>query len=287
MIRIIQTLILTAGMCISMPLAHDHARAQAYNGEQEAVRHVSSDLQSARTRLTGKRIGIFNFTAITGEDTPDGARHSASLLESLVKAGGFIFIERAQVDKLLKAQGLEQTGIVDTEDMRESGKILPIDIVVTGTLARTGDTVELSVRAVDIMTGEIVAISSASYRAPGGLGLKENAGLAKLQKDSPDTVDAINRAYSALMKAADDRPGLFFAVVLSDADLKAIAARHPRRAENIIKRREAFFADKPEARKKAQRLEKGLNLLKEHDPSRYDEVMKRKEGLLDRKGLDR
>jgi hypothetical protein len=287
MIRIIPALILAAGMCLVMLLEYNHARAEVYPGEKEAIQHISNDMQAARSKLAGKRIGIFNFTAITGEDTPDGARLSASLLESLMKAGGLVFIERAQVDKLLKAQGLEQTGVVDTEDMRESGKILPIDVVISGTLSRTGDNAELQVRAADIQSGEIYAVTSASFSASPAMGLKENPGLSKLQKDSPGSIDAINRAYTVLLKAADERPGLFFAAVLSDAELKAIAVKNPRRAENIIKRREAFFADKPEAKKKIQRLEKGLNLMKEHDRARYDEIMKKKEELLDRKGLNR
>jgi hypothetical protein len=39
-----------------------------------------------------------------------------------MKSGEFIFIERAQIDTLLKARGLEQTGVVDTEEIRKAEK---------------------------------------------------------------------------------------------------------------------------------------------------------------------
>jgi hypothetical protein len=58
------------------------------------------------------------------------------------------------------------------------------------------------------------------------MGLKENPGLSKLQKESPNAIDAINRTYAFLMRAAGERPVIFLAAVLTEEDLWTLSVKN-------------------------------------------------------------
>jgi hypothetical protein len=78
--RFISALLLIAAASLVFPREYTHAHPEVLPGEQDTIRQISKDIQTARSKLTGERIWIFNFTSIKGEDTPDGAHRSSSLL---------------------------------------------------------------------------------------------------------------------------------------------------------------------------------------------------------------
>ena len=253
--------------------------------EEKAIDKLSSDIFDIKDKLSGMKIGVFDFTTLDGKEIPDGKRLADRLLEKLIKKGKLIFIERAQLDKLLKAQGIEQTGVIDPNEVRESGKVLPIDVMIHGTLARVGSQAELSIRVVNISSGEIYLASSVALKPNETLALKENPELLKISREDPYKIDNINRSYITLLKWSKNKPLIFLIVVLNEDEISVLERDRPKMADALKKRKERIETRRPKFNQNLVRMKKGFELIKQHDPERYGMLMQKKTELLNSKKI--
>jgi len=75
----------------------------------------------------------------------------------LARVSGFRLVEREQLERILEEQGLQTSGICDTEEcIVEIGRLLGAGYVVTGAVGRLGQTYTVSARMVDVETGQVV-----------------------------------------------------------------------------------------------------------------------------------
>ncbi len=95
--------------------------------------------------------------------TPQGVDSASALVvtdalsDQLLRDGKVRVMERSQMEKILKEQGFTQSGMCDgTECALVIGKLLSIDRMVVGSLGKLGESFTLSVRVVDVGTGEIL-----------------------------------------------------------------------------------------------------------------------------------
>jgi hypothetical protein len=66
-------------------------------------------------------------------------------------------MERSQMEEILKEQGFQASGTCDEASCAiEMGKILAVKYIVLGNIGKVGKTYTLSVRFVDVATGEIL-----------------------------------------------------------------------------------------------------------------------------------
>lgn len=80
-----------------------------------------------------------------------------ALSDELLRTGKVRVMERSQMEAILKEQGFQRSGACDgAECAVQVGKLLSIGKMVVGTLGRIGSTYSLSVRIVDVETGEVV-----------------------------------------------------------------------------------------------------------------------------------
>jgi len=83
---------------------------------------------------------------------------SDALSGELQNTGAFRVMERSQMDRILKEQGLQTSGICEGNECAvEVGKVLGIDRIVVGSVGRIGSMFIINVRMVDVSSGEIVA----------------------------------------------------------------------------------------------------------------------------------
>jgi curli biogenesis system outer membrane secretion channel CsgG len=75
------------------------------------------------------------------------------LRTELINIGSFTIIERAQIDSILKEQGLQQTGCTDQTCVVEMGKILSARKVLVGEISTIGKAIILTTRIVDVEKG--------------------------------------------------------------------------------------------------------------------------------------
>ncbi|MCX5908889.1 MAG: hypothetical protein NTY64_17370 [Deltaproteobacteria bacterium] len=95
------------------------------------------------SRITHKgpklRVGIVDFANKTSYGAARlGTSASDILTTELFKTGAFILVERAQLNQVLKEQGLGQTGAVNPETAAQAGKVLGLNAIVTGSISQFG-----------------------------------------------------------------------------------------------------------------------------------------------------
>ena len=153
-----KTLILLPVLILILSTIFCGQTAQKKSGTNEltedgAVQKIANQMFNKSTLLSNKKLSVFNFTNLEGKETAEGKRIANKLLEKLIQKSSFKLVERSEIDKILKEQGMEQTGIVDKDIVKDSGKVLPIDSMITGIVAQINGGGEISVKIVDISTG--------------------------------------------------------------------------------------------------------------------------------------
>lgn len=253
--------------------------------EDEAVKKLATDIYSKYEILKDKRIGAFDFSTLDGKDIPEGKRLSNKLLETLIKKSGLKFVERSEIDKILEAQGIEQTGIIDTETIKESGKVLSIDVMINGTIARVNNHGELSVKVVDITTGEIYIASSTDFFPEKSFSFKKNPVILNPHRKSPEKVETINRTFFILDRLSRERPLIFLLSVLDRYDMENIARDNPRLAQAIKKTRQRLPQKEPQLDRRITQLKDELKLAKDIYPERYKALMNRKAEIVNKRDI--
>lgn len=94
-------------------------------------------------------------------DSADAAILEEALASELLRTGKVRVLERSQMQRILKEQGFQQSGLCETSSCAvEVGRLLGVDRLVVGSLGRMGSTLAINLRLVDVATGEMVATSS-------------------------------------------------------------------------------------------------------------------------------
>jgi len=102
-------------------------------------------------------VAVFPLVA-QGLDNSTGGILTDALSDELLKSGKVRVMERSQMEMLLKEQGFQQSGGCDQNECAvQMGKILGIDRIVVGSAGKLGDSHTLSIRAVNVATGEVLA----------------------------------------------------------------------------------------------------------------------------------
>ena len=108
------------------------------------------------------RLAVIGFDK-TGEeiDPPDLDKIVNEWLTAfLVNTKAFEIVERQELEKILQEQSLGQMGVLDPESAAQAGKVLGVNILVTGTLMRFGDTLEVTTRLIDVTNGTITGVAT-------------------------------------------------------------------------------------------------------------------------------
>jgi len=115
---------------------------------------------SAQTNL--KNISVLRFLA--QNVSPVEAEIVSDLLSvALVESKQYSVIDRNNMDKILKEQSFQQTGCTDSECAVQIGRLLNMDYMITGTLAKLGSSYFITVSIIDVETSRI----EQSFRSPG------------------------------------------------------------------------------------------------------------------------
>ncbi len=78
------------------------------------------------------------------------------LITAFVKEGQFEVIERRLLEKVLSEQKLVMTGVVSDESATELGKLLGVRMIVTGSVVKFRDFMEVNARIIDVESASIV-----------------------------------------------------------------------------------------------------------------------------------
>jgi TolB-like protein len=73
-----------------------------------------------------------------------------------INTNRFNVIERAEMNAILKEQGFQQTGCINSECAVEIGQLIGVEQIVAGNLGKVGNLFILSLRIIDVETGQIL-----------------------------------------------------------------------------------------------------------------------------------
>jgi hypothetical protein len=78
----------------------------------------------------------------------------------IVSTGNFKVVDRKSLDAIRSEQNFQTSGDVDDDSAVSIGKLLGANIVITGSISGVDSTRRLRLKALDVMTAEIVAMAS-------------------------------------------------------------------------------------------------------------------------------
>ena len=90
--------------------------------------------------------GVSETTAATATDI---------LRRELFNTRRFTVIERSKMEDILQEQALQRTGVTDTQQAVDIGRVLGVDKVIAGSLSRLGSRFIIDIRFIDVEKGEI------------------------------------------------------------------------------------------------------------------------------------
>lgn len=152
---------------------------QGGTGYETAVHTLADKLVSKLQSAGQKSATVLDFTDLQGQATELGRFLAQELSDQLVAGAQTVsFVDRVNLQFLLKENKLSMEGLVDPKSSRKLGNMIGIDTVIMGTVTPLGNGVRLSVRAVAVETGKIVAAQSITVPAVGGLGEMYTRGVA-------------------------------------------------------------------------------------------------------------
>ena len=139
--------------------------AQALLGKLEAAKQTSGT--------------VLDFSDLQGSPTELGRYLAQELSDRMVsESNGFGLVDRANLQYLLRENKLSAEGLVNPKTTRKLGQLIGVDTVILGTTTPLGDSIRLSVRAIDVETGKIVASQTATLPATTGLRTLFNRSVA-------------------------------------------------------------------------------------------------------------
>ncbi len=76
---------------------------------------------------------------------------------AMVREGRFDVIERRMLEKILGEQKLALSGVVDAESATQIGKLLGVKVIISGSVMKLKDVVEINARIIDVESASIIA----------------------------------------------------------------------------------------------------------------------------------
>lgn len=84
------------------------------------------------------------------------------LITAFVREGRFEVIERKLLGEVLEEQQMVEAGIVNQDTATEIGKLLGVKVIISGSVAKIGQMVEVNARIVDVASASIITAESVS-----------------------------------------------------------------------------------------------------------------------------
>ena len=181
--KLVVGLVIAIGMNVAF--AASAAKAQSYEANLKSIAtNLVAKLEEAKKRSST----VLDFTDLQGSPTELGRFLAQELSDQLVSGSTSVsFVDRANLQVLLREHKLSVEGLVNPESIAKIGNLVGIDTIIVGTTTAMGDTIRLSVRAIDVETGRIVVSQATNLPATSALMAlsKEEVGSA-----SPNAVSS-------------------------------------------------------------------------------------------------
>lgn len=121
---------------------------------------MAGELSKAAVKQGRKRVAVIPFQSVGARGGEAGLVVSEKLIAPILASALIEVVERTMLQSVLKEQRLELSGATDSRSIKELGKILGVDAIVTGTvLELKGDRVEVNARLIDSETARVLSVA--------------------------------------------------------------------------------------------------------------------------------
>ena len=113
------------------------------------------------------KIAVLDFSLKgSGFETEDmGAIVAEWFITAFVKEGRFDVVERGLLKKILNEQKLGMSGVVDETTATKIGKLLGVKIIISGSVLKLQNILEINARIIDVETASIIAAENVKSSA--------------------------------------------------------------------------------------------------------------------------
>lgn len=99
------------------------------------------------------KIAVMDFKTVGEDNAQLGAAVSENIRTALIDSNQFNVIERSALEKIIEEQKLQNSGITDSSQAVELGKIAGAEKIVIGSITKMGKVYTINVRFIDVATG--------------------------------------------------------------------------------------------------------------------------------------
>ncbi len=134
---------------------------------ESGVVELGKSISESMLQEGKKKIAVIEFSDLNDNVNDLGRFLAEELINELLKHKkdkGYEIVERRQLNKVLKQLKLSSSGLLDPKSMKEVGKILNVDSIVTGSLTDLGNDIKVNARIISVESAKIIA--SASTKIP-------------------------------------------------------------------------------------------------------------------------
>lgn len=148
-----------------------------------------SIFSTAHADFQKTKIAVLDFEVIGDklETTDMGAILSEWFITSIVKSGRFDVVERAMLQKIISEQKLSSTGLIDEDSATKLGKLLGVKVIISGSVLKMQDSIEINSRVISVESGSIIAADNIRGSASNDLHLLVDELTAKILRNFPLT----------------------------------------------------------------------------------------------------
>ena len=165
------------------------------------------------TKSQNITIAILDFDA-KGVSKTEAGQLTNRLRNELFKTGAYVVLERGKMEEVLNEQGLQQSGICETECAVEVGRLLGVQQMVAGSVGKVGDVFTVSARIFDVQSGKI--LKSADFDHIGSIGQLLIKGMKEVVTQLTEEVNIIVIYCIHGSKKSQERP--FFSQRTADQE---------------------------------------------------------------------
>jgi hypothetical protein len=127
-------------------------------GLEDAIKKVSSIVMTELPN--GSKIAVMSITA-------DNEKISALVLDEVeynfVSAKRFTIVDRSTLDLIRKEHLIQTDGAFDDATLVKLGKLSGANVVIAGSVIKSGNTNRFSLKAMSVQTGQIITMARESY----------------------------------------------------------------------------------------------------------------------------
>ncbi len=139
---------------------YSNTRDKSYS-LSENIRKLSNQIFQTMIEEKKSKVAVFAFPTIDGDITRLGLYLADKLTNSLFQfQNKFEVVDRFHLEDVLKEMEMGQSGIQDPKTIREIGKILGADAIVTGMITDLGTKLDINLRLLDTEKAKVLAVAS-------------------------------------------------------------------------------------------------------------------------------